>query len=108
MFRLRSPRLTSRVAAFFGIIGLLAGLGLTTAAYSVARDSLVDQRVTTARSVAFDHALELRDAFARNTVAQTFNHLTLGQVALQYSLSPHSHRSFNTRHLRFLIRCATP
>ena len=80
MIRLRSPRLTSRVAAFFGIIGLLAGLGLTTAAYSVARDSLIDQRVTTARSSAFDHALELREAFERNTVAQPFSNLTLGQT----------------------------
>ena len=78
MIRLRSPRLTSRVAAFFGIIGLLAGLGLTTAAYSVARDSLIDQRVTTARSTAFDHALELREAFERNSVAQTFQQLDIG------------------------------
>lgn len=60
---MRSPRLSTRVALFFGIIGLLAGLGLTTATYSIARDSLLDQRISTARSTAFDHALSVRNAF---------------------------------------------
>ncbi len=46
MARLRSPRLSTRVALFFGLIGLLAGLGLTTATYSIARDSLLDQRIS--------------------------------------------------------------
>lgn len=94
MIRLRSPRLASRVAAFFGIIGLLAGLGLTTAAYSVARQSLVDQRITTSRSTAFDHALEIRNSFEQGTVTETFQSLdieangfaVLTQPALTYLL----------------------
>lgn len=77
MIRLRSPRLASRVAAFFGIIGLLAGLGLTTAAYAVARQSLVDQRIATSRATAFDHALELRNAFEQGTVSETFQSLDI-------------------------------
>lgn len=77
MIRLRSPRLASRVAAFFGIIGLLAGLGLTTAAYSVARQSLLDQRIATSRATAFDHALELRDAFEQGTISETFQSLDI-------------------------------
>lgn len=77
MIRLRSPRLATRVAAFFGIIGLLAGLGLTTAAYSVARASLVDQRMAGSRATAFDHALELRDAFERGTITETFQELDI-------------------------------
>ena len=63
MARLRSPRLSTRVALFFGLIGLLAGLGLTTATYSIARDSLLDQRVSAARSSAFDNALAVKNAF---------------------------------------------
>ena len=63
MALLRSPRLSTRVALFFGLIGLLAGLGLTTATYSIARDSLLDQRVSAARSSAFDNALAVKSAF---------------------------------------------
>lgn len=63
MALLRSPRLSTRVALFFGLIGLLAGLGLTTATYSIARDSLLDQRISAARSSAFDNALAVKSAF---------------------------------------------
>lgn len=72
MPRLRSPRLSTRVALFFGLIGLLAGLGLTTATYSVARDSLLDQRISSARSLAFDHALTVRTAFEQGDVSEGF------------------------------------
>jgi signal transduction histidine kinase len=72
MPRLRSPRLSTRVALFFGLIGLLAGLGLTTATYSVARDSLLDQRISAAKSLAFDHALTVRTAFEQGNVSEGF------------------------------------
>lgn len=74
---MRSPRLTTRVALFFGLIALLAGLGLTTATYSIARDSLLDQRESAARSDAFDRALALRDAFEQGTVSETFLNLDI-------------------------------
>ena len=74
---LRSPRLTTRVALFFGLIALLAGLGLTTATYSIARDSLLDQRESAARSDAFDRALALRDSFEQSNVSETFLNLDI-------------------------------
>lgn len=69
---LRSPRLSTRVALFFGLIGLLAGLGLTTATYSVARDSLLNQRISAAKSIAFDHALTVRTSFEQGNVSEGF------------------------------------
>ena len=79
MAQWRSPRLTTRVALFFGLIGMIAGLGLTTATYSVARESLLDQRLAAARSTAFDHALEVRTGFDQDAAAETFLGLDIEQ-----------------------------
>ena len=55
----RSLRLSTRVTLFFGLIALLAGLSLTALSYTFARNSLVDQRASTARSQAVSHANQL-------------------------------------------------
>ncbi len=55
----RSLRLSTRVTLFFGLIALLAGLSLTALSYTFARNSLVDQRASTARDRAFSHANQL-------------------------------------------------
>lgn len=88
MLRLRSPRLSSRVALFFGLIGLLAGLGLTTATYSVARDSLLDQRISAARSSAFDHALAVRTAFEQDGVSEGFLALDIESDGFAVLINP--------------------
>jgi signal transduction histidine kinase len=55
----RQLRLSTRVTLFFGLIALLAGLSLTALTYTFARNSLVDQRASTARLQAFSHANQL-------------------------------------------------
>ncbi|HWL43294.1 MAG TPA: HAMP domain-containing sensor histidine kinase [Ilumatobacter sp.] len=60
----RSLRLTTRVTLFFGAIALLGGILLTVATFLFARNSLVNQRISTAKTVAIRHAGEVHEALA--------------------------------------------
>ncbi len=61
MERRRSLRLGTRVTLFFGVIALLGGIALTFSTYLFARNSLLDQRITTARASAVAHAQEVNE-----------------------------------------------
>jgi len=52
------------VTLFFGAMALLGGLGLAVATFFFTRNSLLDQRVTTARATAVIHAQTMNDALA--------------------------------------------
>jgi signal transduction histidine kinase len=56
MAKRRSLRLSTRVTLFFGITALLGGLALTSTTFLFARQSLLDQRETTAVSDAITNA----------------------------------------------------
>ena len=60
----RSLRLTTRVTLFFGVIALLGGILLTVATFLFARNSLVNQRATNAKSEAIRHATEVADVLS--------------------------------------------
>ncbi len=59
MARRRALRLSTRVTLFFGAIAMLGGIGLTVATFLFARNSLVDQEVTSARLTAQENATTL-------------------------------------------------
>ena len=59
MARRRALRLSTRVTLFFAITALLGGIGLTVTTYLFARNSLLDQRTTSAEANARDNALDL-------------------------------------------------
>lgn len=59
MARRRITRLSTRVTLFFGAMALLGGIALAVATFFFARNSLLDQRIVTARAAAEDHALDL-------------------------------------------------
>ena len=59
----RSFRLSTRATIWFGVIALLAGLGLSALTYLIARNSLLDQRVSAARVQAFSNARDLQLSF---------------------------------------------
>ena len=61
MARRRSLRLSTRVTLFFGAMALLGGIGLTLATFLFARNSLLDQRISSAKLTAIDHANDLND-----------------------------------------------
>lgn len=56
----RALRLSTRVTVSFGVIALLAGLGLTALTSIIARTSLLDQRTTAARIQAFSNARDVQ------------------------------------------------
>lgn len=62
----RSLRLTTRVTLFFGAIALLGGILLTIATFLFARNSLTNQRLTTAQATAVRHATEVNDVLPSN------------------------------------------
>jgi signal transduction histidine kinase len=62
MARRRSLRLSTRVTLFFGLIALLGGIGLTVATFLFARNSLLDQRITSAQAAATFHAQSMNEA----------------------------------------------
>lgn len=66
MARRRSLRLSTRVTLFFGVMALLGGIGLTLATFLFARNSLLDQRITSAKLAAIEHAGDLNDLFGTN------------------------------------------
>lgn len=57
----RTLRLRSRVTLFFSLTALAAALGLAVVTYAVARNYLLDQRVSSAQSQAFNNAKTIRD-----------------------------------------------
>lgn len=59
MARRRSLRLSTRVTLFFGAMVLLGGIGLTVATFFFARNSLLDQRIVSARDSAIIHAQDI-------------------------------------------------
>jgi signal transduction histidine kinase len=61
MARRRSLRLSTRVTLFFGAMVLLGGIGLTVATFFFARNSLLDQRILTAKTAAIEHAGAIND-----------------------------------------------
>ncbi len=56
MARRRSLPLSSRVTLFFGAMALIGGIGLAVATFLFARNSLLDQRIATARVAAIENA----------------------------------------------------
>jgi signal transduction histidine kinase len=79
MARRRSLRLNTRVTLFFGALALLGGAGLTVATFLFARSSLLDQRVSTAKLAAIEHASSLNDALSadENSVSKTLFELDI-------------------------------
>lgn len=61
MARDRSLRLRTRVTLFFALIALFAGLVLIGVTYGFARNSLLDERSTSAKQQAFDNAAAVAD-----------------------------------------------
>ncbi|CAN5521638.1 HAMP domain-containing sensor histidine kinase [soil metagenome] len=59
----RSLRLSTRVTLSFGIVALIAGVGLTVMTYLIARNSLLDQRATAARVQGFSNARDIQLAY---------------------------------------------
>lgn len=59
MARRRFTRLSTRVTLFFGAMALIGGIALAVATFFFARNSLLDQRIVTARAAAEDHALNI-------------------------------------------------
>jgi signal transduction histidine kinase len=57
----RALRLRARVTLFFSLTALAASLGLAVVTYAVARNYLLDQRVSTAQSQAYNNAKAVRD-----------------------------------------------
>ena len=57
----RALRLRARVTLFFALTALAASLGLAVVTYAVARNYLLDQRVSTAQSQAYNNATAVRD-----------------------------------------------
>jgi two-component system, OmpR family, sensor histidine kinase MtrB len=51
------------VTLSFGIVALIAGVGLTVMTYLIARNSLLDQRATAARVQGFSHARDIQLAY---------------------------------------------
>ena len=67
MARRRSLRLSTRVTLFFGAMALLGGIGLAVATFLFARNSLLDQRVVSARAAAVAHASDLNSVITAVT-----------------------------------------
>ncbi|MDW3213308.1 MAG: HAMP domain-containing sensor histidine kinase [Ilumatobacteraceae bacterium] len=61
MARRRSLRLSTRVTIFFGAMVLLGGIGLTVATFFFARNSLLEQQITTAKSDAIANATRVNE-----------------------------------------------
>jgi two-component system, OmpR family, sensor histidine kinase MtrB len=61
MARRRSLRLSTRVTIFFGAMVLLGGIGLTVATFLFARNSLLDQQLTNAKSDAIANATRVNE-----------------------------------------------
>ncbi len=57
----RALRLRTRVTVFFALTALAASLALAVVTYAVARNYLLDQRVSTAQNQAFNNAKAVRD-----------------------------------------------
>ncbi len=57
----RTLRLRTRVTLFFAFIALLAGIVLIGVTYGFARNNLINERTTTAKSQAFKNANDVRD-----------------------------------------------
>lgn len=64
MARRRSLRLNTRVTLFFGALALIGGAGLTLATFLFARNSLLDERVSNAKTDAIAHATTLNEVLA--------------------------------------------
>jgi signal transduction histidine kinase len=74
----RSPRLSTRVTLSFGIIALFAGIALTALTYVIARNSLVDQRASTAQLQAFGNADTMQQALGDPAeISRTFDRLPI-------------------------------
>lgn len=74
MARRRSLRLSTRVTIFFGAMVLLGGIGLTMATFLFARNSLLDQQITNARSDAIANATTVNELLdlAPDDIADNF------------------------------------
>jgi signal transduction histidine kinase len=71
-------RLSTRVTLSFGIIALFASAGLTVLTYVIARNSLVDQRASSAEVQAFSNARELQlVGSSPDAVSETFRRLPI-------------------------------
>ncbi len=57
----RTLRLRTRVTLFFAFIALLAGIVLIGVTYGFARNNLINERISTAKTQAFTNANEIRD-----------------------------------------------
>lgn len=66
MVRRRSLRLSTRVTLFFGAMALLGAIGLTVATFLFARNSLLDQRILSAKTTAVDHASKINEVLTSN------------------------------------------
>ena len=74
MARRRSLRLSTRVTIFFGAMVLLGGIGLTMATFLFARNSLLDQQITNAKSDAIANATTVNELLdlAPDDIADNF------------------------------------
>lgn len=74
MARRRSLRLSTRVTIFFGAMVLLGGIGLTVATFFFARNSLLEQQITTAKSDAIANATRVNELLdlAPDDIADNF------------------------------------
>ena len=71
MARRRSLRLSTRVTLFFGAMALIGGIGLTFATFLFARNSLLDQRISSAKVTAIQHATDMNDLLDTSPDAST-------------------------------------
>ena len=64
----RTLRLRTRVTLFFAFIALLAGIVLIGVTYGFARNNLINERTTTAKTQAFKNANDVRDVMTNDPV----------------------------------------
>ncbi len=72
----RSLRLSTRVTLFFGVMALIGGIGLTFATFLFARNSLLDQRISSAKVTAIQHDVRVavEDRVAQIRLGEDVSH----------------------------------
>lgn len=108
MARRRSLRLSTRVALFFGAMALVGGIGLAVATFLFARNSLLDQQISDAKSKTIANASEIKNALDDpdldiTRVVQELQHDTSGfGVLLTSPTFPERDRPLFSRFGKFL------
>lgn len=100
----RSLSLSTRVTLSFGVVALLAGIGLTTLTYFVARTSLLDQRSRAAQIQAFGNARDLQLSFQEpGSVGDVFLRLPIESGGFAHLTDPRLNSRVNFGIDRFPI-----